>query len=110
MEDIKLDVLDYLGKFEDGVFTVVSIGYLDEWYEAIFYYKEKLLALTPDEKFEEKIGGPIEDWERYEELVYNILKRVVPYEQIINQVDDFKPESYNLYKDEFSATQSINDI
>jgi hypothetical protein len=106
MEDIKLDILDYLGKFEEGIFVVISIGYLDDWYEAIFYYKDQLLALTPDEKFEEKIGVTIEDWDRYEELMFNILKRVVPYEQIINQVGDFNPESYDIYKEIQSGTQS----
>jgi len=106
MEAIKIDIIDYLGKYEDGVFSVVSIGYLEEWYEAIFYYKEGLLALTPEERFEEVIECQIEDWSRYEELMYGIVKRAVPYDQIINQLSDFNPESYNLYKDEISATQS----
>lgn len=110
MEGVNIDIIDYLGKYEEGVFTVISLGYEEEWYEAIFYYKEGLLALTPDERFEEKIGCPVEDWNRYEELMYNVIKKVVPYEQIINQVGDFNPEIYNLYKDdEVSATQSTTE-
>jgi hypothetical protein len=42
--------------------------------------------------------------------MYNVIKKVVPYEQIINQVGDFNPEIYNLYKDdEVSATQSTTE-
>lgn len=97
MSDIKVDVLDYLGKHEDGVITLISLGYEDKYYEATFFYTDSMVALTPDDKLEERLECNIEDWEGYNELMINILKKVVPFEQIINTVDDFNPEKHGLY-------------
>jgi hypothetical protein len=97
--DIKFDILDYLGKYDDGVIVILSMLYDGEWYEASFYYKEDLVSLTPDEKLEEKLGCQIEDWEDYTKLMLDIIKKLVPYEQIINQVDNLNPADYNLYLD-----------
>ena len=96
---MKFDILDYLGKYEGGVIVLLSISYDEEWYESTFYYKEDLVALTPDEKLEEKLGCQIEDWEGYAQLMLDIIKRLVPYDEIINQVNDFNPDDYDLYLD-----------
>lgn len=94
---ITVDILDYLGKHEDGILTLLSLGYQDEYYEATFYYTKEMLALTPDDSLEQKLGCQIEDWHDYNNLMIEIIKKVVPYEQMINMVDDFKPEKYGLY-------------
>lgn len=96
--DIKVDVLDYLGIHEDGVLSILSLNINDEHYECIFYYGESMIALTPDPKFEEKSGVTIEEWEFYNDVVIEILKRVVPYEKIKNQLTEFNPADYNIYK------------
>jgi hypothetical protein len=96
---MKFDILDYLGKYEGGIIVLLSISYDEEWYESTFYYKEDLVALTPDEKLEEKLGCQIEDWEGYAQLMLDIIKRLVPYDEIINQVNDFNPDDYDLYLD-----------
>lgn len=94
-----VDVLDYIGKYEGGVFVLLSLGFEDLFYEATFYYKENFVVLTVEEKLDEKLGCEIEDWSGYEQLMFDIIKRLVPYEEIINQVNDFKPEEYNLFLD-----------
>ena len=101
---ISIDILDYLGKHEGGILTLLSLGYQDKYYEATFYYREELVALTPDDRLEKELGCQIEDWEGYNNLMFNILKRVVPYEQMINIADDFNPDKYGLY-----LTQSSGD-
>lgn len=96
-KNISVDILDYLGKHEDGILTLLSLGYKEKYYEATFYYRKELVALTPDDELEKELGCQIEDWQGYNNLMFEILKRVVPYEQIINMVDDFNPEKYGLY-------------
>lgn len=96
--EIKVDVLDYLGIHEDGVLSILSLNIDDDYYECVFYYGESMIALTPDPKLEEKLGVPIEEYEFYNDVVIEILKRVVPYEKIKNQLSEFNPGDYNIYK------------
>jgi hypothetical protein len=96
---IKVDVLDYLGKHEDGILTLLSLGYKDEYYEATFFYTKDLLALTPDEKLEQELGSIIEEWEGYNQLMFDILNKVVPYNEMINIVNDFEPDKWGLFLD-----------
>jgi hypothetical protein len=96
---MKIDILEYLGKHEDGVIVLLTIFYESEYYDATFFYNKDFLALTPEEKFEEKIGLEIEDWDNYNNLIYLILDKIVPYEEIINIVPDFDPSKYNLVLD-----------
>ena len=80
------DIIEYLGKFEDGVLTLISLNYEDEYYDATFFYKEDFVTLTIDEKLEEIIGE-IEEWQGYNNLVLELMKRVVPYDEIITRLD-----------------------
>lgn len=99
-QPISIDILDYLGKFENGVLTFISLGYEGVFYDASFFYKENILALTPDEELEKKLGCVIEDWVGYRALMLDIVEKVIPYEEIINRLDDFDPSKYNLHKDD----------
>jgi hypothetical protein len=94
-----VDVLDYIGKHDDGIFVLLSLGYDEQYYEATFYYKDTFIVLTVEESLEEKLGCEIEDWEGYGEVMYDIVKSVTPYEEMITKVDDFKPEEYGLFLD-----------
>lgn len=98
--EIKADILDYLGKVDDGIIVLLSLSYDGEYYEGTFYYKENLIALTPDENLEEKIGSPIEDWEGYNELVIEIIKKLVPYEEMVKRIDDLDLTQYGLTSSE----------
>jgi hypothetical protein len=94
-----VDILDYIGKHDDGIFVLLSLGYEEQYYEATFYYKDTFIVLTVDESLEEKLGCEIEDWDGYGEVMYDIVKKVTPYEEMIKNIDDFKPEEYGLYLD-----------
>jgi len=94
--EIKADILEYLGKVDEGIIVILSLSYDDEYYECTLYYKERLVALTPDEKLEEKLGSVIEDWEGYNDLMIDILKRVVPYEEMISRVDEIDMSQYGV--------------
>jgi len=80
------DIIEYLGKFEDGVLALISFNYEGEYYDATFFYKEDFVTLTIDEKLEEIIGE-IEEWPGYDNIVLELMKRVVPYDEIITRLD-----------------------
>ena len=103
-----IDVLDYLGKHKNGILVFISLGYDGEYYQASFYYQESMLVLTPEDKLEDKLGCLIEDWEGYPKLMMDILKKVVPYNEIINRIDEFDPSKYNLYLADQSSNSSSN--
>jgi hypothetical protein len=90
---MNVDILDYMGKIGEGVLTLISIGYEDEYYEGTFYYTKEMLALTVDEKLEEKLESVIEEWEGYNDLMLLLIKKVVPIDEIISRLDevDFTP-------------------
>jgi hypothetical protein len=62
------------------------LNYENEYYDATFFYKEDFVTLTIDEKLEEIIGE-IEEWPGYDNIVLELMKRVVPYEEIITRLD-----------------------
>ena len=97
---IKVDILDYLGKVDDGIIVLISLSYQDEFYEGTFYYKKNIIALTPDEKLEEKLGTIIEEWEGYNDLVLDIIKKIVPYDDMIKRIDDLDLSQYGIDIDE----------
>jgi hypothetical protein len=94
--EIKADILEYLGKVDDGIIVLLSLSYDGEYYESTLYYKDRLVALTPGEKLEDKIGSVIEDWEGYNDLMLDILKRVVPYEEMIARCDEIDMSQYGI--------------
>lgn len=99
-----VDILDYIGKHEDGILVMLSLGHEEEYYEATFYYRDTFLVLTVEENLEEKLGCEIEDWEGYSELMFSIMNKIVPYSEMIGRVDEFKPEDYDIYLE--TGTQS----
>ena len=101
-----VDSLDYVGKHEDGILVLISVGYEEEYYEASFYYRESFVVLTVEERFEKKIDCQIEDWEGYESLVYQIITKVVPYQEMINRIDEFNPDTYGLFLDKSQGSNS----
>ena len=80
------DIIEYLGKFEDGVLVLISLNYEDNYYDTTFYYKDNFVTLTIDEKLEEIIGE-VEEWSGYNNLVLELMKKVVPYDEIISRLD-----------------------
>ncbi len=93
MEIIKADIVDYLGKYENGVIVLLSLFYKDSFSEATLYYSSENLVFTVDPEIEKDLGQ-IELWEGYRDLMESILKRVVPYNEIYNRLDDIDLSKY----------------
>jgi hypothetical protein len=89
---IKPSIIDYIGKFENGIFVKVGLSMDEDFYDAIFYYTESEMVLTVDQKLTEKIGF-IENHPEYLHILKYLISKAEPFEKIIDQLDPVK----NLY-------------
>ena len=96
------DIVDYLGKYENGVLVLLSIGYKGKFTEGTIYYSNEMLSLTVDESVEEELGMKIEFWDGYRDLLISILKKVVPYNEIINRLDEV---DFTIYVEDDESTE-----
>ncbi len=84
---LSVSINEYLGKVEEGVIVTLSFIFIEEYYEGtIFYNNENFLITIPDE-LEEKLGMDIKDYPEYVDIVTNLLKLIIPYNEIVNRID-----------------------
>jgi hypothetical protein len=86
--EIKPSIIDYLGKFEGGIFVKVGLSWQNDFYDAMFYYTEDKMILTVDDPMLEKMGKFIEEHPEYLELMKSIISMVEPYEKVFDKLDD----------------------
>lgn len=91
---IEFSILDYMGKFEGGIMTLIDLKHNNTHYNGTFFYTEDTIALTVDSSLEEELGCLIEDYSGYKELVFKILEDVVPHNELINSIDDIDLTNY----------------
>jgi hypothetical protein len=90
---IKTSILDYLGKFENGILVSVGLTIDKEFYNSIFYYTKDKMILNTDDKFLKK-WGEIEELDGYFDLMKEIINKVEDYNTIINKLEEYKIEKY----------------
>jgi len=88
---MKVSILEYLGKWEGGILVLLSLEYLGEFFEGIFYYTGDKMIVNVDEKLKIKLGTEIELWTGYLLLMEEIINLVEPYETIILDLDEIDP-------------------
>jgi len=81
------NILDYLGKYEDGVLVLLSIQYESSFYDSTYYYNSEHLLLTISDELEMELGGTITQDPDYPDLIRYIIKKTIPYEEIFNRLD-----------------------
>ena len=86
MEKIDVDILEYLGRFENGVLVLVGLLYKSKYYESTFFYTSNEMVLTIPEDLEDQIGD-IKKHPHYPEILLKILKKVVPHKEIYGNLD-----------------------
>ena len=91
-----VDIIEYMGQVDGGVFVLLSLNFNGKFYEGVFYYKESTVALTVEQKLEDLLSCEIEDWPGYNDLMVSIIKKVLPYEQAKNIVNDFDDKVYKI--------------
>ena len=107
--EITADILDYLGKYENGVLVLLTIGYKGEFTEGTIYYSDQMLALTVDESIEQDLGMKIEFWHGYRDLLILILRKVVPYSEMINRLDEIDVAKYIDVSVDSKEAEDINE-
>jgi hypothetical protein len=86
MKGIEVSILEYLGTLEDGVLTIISIMYDDQYFEGTFFYTDKDMVFTISEELEEQIGD-IKKHPQYFEIIKKLLKICVPHNEMYNSLD-----------------------
>jgi hypothetical protein len=92
---MNVDIVEYIGKFDNAVFIKLLISNGEKFWDAVFYWKGELVTLTVDEDLENHLGMFIEEWPEYPDLVWKIIEKLPPYEELIESVtklnlDDWK--------------------
>ena len=98
--EIKVDIVDYMGKFEDGILVLLSVNCDGSFTEGTIFYTVDNLILTVDEEIENKIGKPIELWDGYQNLVVDILKKLIPCNELLQRMDEVDFTKYLEYDGE----------
>jgi hypothetical protein len=85
-----VSILEYLGKVDDAILVLLSIIYNGKYYEATFLYNKEDILLTASEELEQDLGYKITEDSDYIELLRNIIRKIEPYNELINRIEDFK--------------------
>ena len=88
MAKFQVSILEYLGRLETGILVLVSITYDFKYYEATYFYTDEQLVLTASEDLENILGHKIIDDDGYVDLIKDIIKKVVPYNEMWSRIDD----------------------
>ena len=86
--EIKPSIIDYIGKFEGGIFVKIGLMWNESFYDAIFYYTADKMILTVDESMIDKMGNFIEEHPDYLEVMRYIISNVDSFDEVFNKLDD----------------------
>jgi hypothetical protein len=86
MDKIDVSIVEYLGKLDIGVLVLISLVYRQTYFEGTFFYTDKDVVLTISEELEEIIGD-IKLHHSYQSIVKELIKKVVPYQEIYDRID-----------------------
>jgi len=98
--EIKVDIVDYMGKMEGGILVLLSVNFDGSFSEGTIFYTKDNLVITVSEEIEKKIGSPIELWSGYRDLVESILKKLIPCEELLPRMDEVDFSKYLDYDGE----------
>ncbi len=105
-----VSVKDYMGRVGDGVFTLLTIVVDNVVHNVTYWYNsEKQIITIPDELKDILNVEDIEEHSHYEQLLLKLQKMTVPYEQIINSIDDFDIEKYITIEEESEMGEDIDE-
>jgi hypothetical protein len=94
--EFNANVLDYLGRYEDGVLVLVSIECNGVYYDGTYFYNDTHLLLTPCDELDNYLGSDITTDLGYPDLIRLLMKKTVPYAEIINRLDEYIPPTFSL--------------
>ena len=83
-------IIDYLGKYEGGIFVSVGLMYNEKFYNSIFYYTQDRMIINVEEKMVVDMGYEIEKHKNYLDLLKSIIEKCEPFEDIIDNLEEIK--------------------
>lgn len=86
----KANILDYLGKYEDGILVLLTIEYNNSYYDATYFYNKEHLLLTVSDDLDTLLENDITSYPEYPDLIRSLIKATIPYDEIINRLDFFE--------------------
>ncbi len=89
--EISPSIIDYVGRFENGIFVKVGLMWKDKFYDGMFYYTNKDMILTVDESMVVDMGNYIEKHPEYLNLLKSIINMIDPYESVFDNLDEIEP-------------------
>ena len=98
--EIKIDIVDYMGKMDGGILVLLSVNCDDSFSEGTIFYTPDNLVITVSEEVENKIGSNIELWDGYQDLLTNTLKKLIPCEELLTRMDEVDFSKYLEYDGE----------
>ena len=104
--ELKADVVDYMGKMENGVLVLLSINCGGKFTEGTIFYTPENFVITVSEEVEKAIGSPIEIWPGYVDFAAAILKKLIPCEELLTRMDEV---DFSKYIDFDGETTFIED-
>jgi len=102
MDEFEVSIINYLGKVKEGIVVLISLTYdKDVTFDATFYYTEDKMILTVPEEIEEAVGD-FKELPQYPNILRSILRKVVPYNEMIDRIDplDVRPYLKAIFPDE----------
>jgi hypothetical protein len=103
MDNFDVSIIKYLGKVANGVLTLLSITFFEDkfTFDATFFYTDKHMLLTIPIEVEKKIGD-IKKHPDYAKIIEMCIKKVVPYNEMIDRIDplDVKPYLEAIFPNE----------
>lgn len=85
---IDVSILDYWGKFNNYVIVLLYLIYNDKYFDGLCIYNNNELRLVVDDDLEKELGCDIKNHNEYDNIIDFLKKRLVPYDEIINIVND----------------------
>ena len=80
-------ILDYVGKFNDGIIVSVGLVYDKKYYDSFFYYTKDKMIINVSPELEKVIGCHIEEHSDYLPLLLKIIKSTEPFESVFDKLE-----------------------
>lgn len=90
--EITGSIIDYIGKYQEGILVSVGLMYKNKYYDSIFYYTVDKIFITTDRQFKEETGFHIQEHQDYFILMKSLIQQCEPFENIIDQLQDIEIE------------------
>jgi hypothetical protein len=95
--EITASILDYLGRYDDGILVSIGLMWKQKYYDGIFFYTKNKMIISVDESFTNDLGCYIEQHPDYINLLKSIILQCEPFAEIFDKLDNVE----EIYKDLF---------